>query len=327
MPSMIPPVFHPLVVHAPLILLPLAALAASLKRWWPWVTQAVPPLLIAAALSAVVAVGTGLLEKDSAQEEWEGTEKEDWISTHQILGIATAVAACLLAILAWIFRATFLQKGAWAWLGALWVTAALVVGTGWYGGSIVWDELEPVEFDRSGFGPTTTTQPTSDPSNGTVASTSTTTSSSTATGTTTASSSQTTTASQASSSSSTTTSSSPPPSGYTGQETGQTNSAGLPIWELFVETNDQTGSYGYSPADIIVPTNHEIRLHYGNFDPENRRHDIWVGESASIAKTAPLNAGQTDTITFTVGGAMTTIFYCDVGNHRTHGMIGDFVVQ
>jgi|AntRauTorckE6833_2_1112554.scaffolds.fasta_scaffold12670_1 plastocyanin len=85
-------------------------------------------------------------------------------------------------------------------------------------------------------------------------------------------------------------------------------------------------SFGYSLSTLNVSPGDVVTINLTN---SGGKHDWVVGE-ISGARTAIINGGQSDSITFTVpqsAAGKTYKFYCSVGNHRALGMEGNFVVS
>lgn len=145
----LPPV-HPVLVHIPIVLLPLAALLATValaaKRDWAW--SALTLVLVLAALGAIAAAFAGDMLKDQqaadarASNETVSPDRHAVLERHEDLGIATAVVSGVLAA-AWLWQGKRLRAGnlALAWALALWAVAVLVLVTGFYGGALAWDQV------------------------------------------------------------------------------------------------------------------------------------------------------------------------------------------
>lgn len=140
MPPLVPEAIHPLLVHFPLVLLPLAAAFITFQRRLPWSVAALPVLLCVAAVGAVLAVLAGLSEAAPYAEKLQGTSKEQWLSNHRLLGLTTAALAVSLAVAAIVTRrAPWTPRRNLVWAAALWGAAALVALTAWYGGAMVYE--------------------------------------------------------------------------------------------------------------------------------------------------------------------------------------------
>lgn len=172
MPALPPPVWHPVLVHAPIVLLPLAALlatlAAAVRGWRAW---AMPAMGVVLAL-AVAGAGLAYLTGDDAQHHagdllrqragagaanataaappangtFGGRERFRFgpasadLETHKTLAGATLYLSLGLGALG-LWQRNRLAAGAWLWLWPLllWVAAAAVLATGWYGGALVYE--------------------------------------------------------------------------------------------------------------------------------------------------------------------------------------------
>lgn len=125
---------HPVVLHFPLVLILLGA-AAEWVRWRdraPWFASAAGWLLGLAALSAVVAAGTGWL---LAAHEHVRSDQREVLAWHRWLGVATATVSTL----AWLIhrRGETHDRSTPRLVLAL-VAALLVMATGFFGGELVW---------------------------------------------------------------------------------------------------------------------------------------------------------------------------------------------
>ncbi|HWG89560.1 MAG TPA: DUF2231 domain-containing protein [Candidatus Thermoplasmatota archaeon] len=133
---------HPLFVHAPLALLPTAALLATLAatQRYPWAAPATVLVLALGAAGAAAAVVTGLIDHEPLEDELEGTEAWEVVERHEYLGIATAVAAGAVALLLLWKRGTW-AAASWRWgaVAALWGVVVLVLFTGWQGGRLPYE--------------------------------------------------------------------------------------------------------------------------------------------------------------------------------------------
>ena len=115
---------HNKVVHFPLALGVSGAVLLLLSYRWPQFGPGARALLIAAALTAWVAVPLGLAQ----EEDLEGGELEVWLERHEIAGKLTAVVLTLTAAAALVKRARPIH-----WLLAL-LAIALLSWTGFLGG-------------------------------------------------------------------------------------------------------------------------------------------------------------------------------------------------
>jgi uncharacterized membrane protein len=138
MPSLVPEALHPILVHLPIVLLPLSAVLATFRQRLPWAAQALPFLLALAGMGAVAAAILGALEATAWEEALGGRPELDWLTTHKLLGLTIAIAAPLLALGAYRWRNDLF--GGWrarAWPLALWTVTLLVAVAAWYGGAVV----------------------------------------------------------------------------------------------------------------------------------------------------------------------------------------------
>ena len=147
-PPLPPP--HPVLVHVPIVLLPLGALLATValgwKREWAWSALGLVLALAAVGAIAAAVAGDHLMDQQRAEaragNESASAQRHAVMERHQGLGVTTAVASGVLA-LAWSWQGKRLRHGrlAYAWTAALWVAAVLVLVTGFYGGALAWDQV------------------------------------------------------------------------------------------------------------------------------------------------------------------------------------------
>ncbi|MHB8633102.1 MAG: DUF2231 domain-containing protein [Thermoplasmatota archaeon] len=163
MPAFPPPVLHPIVHHLPIVLLPLAALLATVaSAYVPWRTWLAPAgaLLL---LVAVAGAGAAYLTGDAAQSHARqllaanpgagnktasppprsgaifGAARPD-LEMHKTLAAATLWASLAVGALGvWQRKRIFSPMGLWAWPALLWILAVLVIATAWYGGALVYE--------------------------------------------------------------------------------------------------------------------------------------------------------------------------------------------
>lgn len=135
----LPSQLHPVFNHLPIVLLPLAAVLASLGRTKEWAWRAACVVLVIAAVGALVTVVTGL--------DWSATlagrlpaARVATLGTHRLLGLTTATVAVALAGL-WLWKRDALRTGPWnaVFLVALWAVTLLVLATAWYGGALFFE--------------------------------------------------------------------------------------------------------------------------------------------------------------------------------------------
>ncbi|MEO6994474.1 MAG: DUF2231 domain-containing protein [Lacunisphaera sp.] len=128
---------HPLLLHFPIAVLWLGALAEATRVWReaPSTGRAVVWLMGIGALAALAAAGSGWL---LAAHERVRSDQRETLELHRWLGLATAVAACL----SWAAAASWRETPSLArrWLRRLCVmgTAALVTVASHLGATIVW---------------------------------------------------------------------------------------------------------------------------------------------------------------------------------------------
>lgn len=92
-----------------------------------------------------------------------------------------------------------------------------------------------------------------------------------------------------------------------------------------------TGAYpvniAYDPARIEVPAGSLVTLRFTNNDLNPVANHDWVLEGVDEAATEVIANGETTEITFAAPDVGEYAFYCSVGNHRSVGMEGVFVVS
>jgi len=138
---------HGLIVHLPLLAVPVLALLVLLERLGrggDLVRNSQPWVLAGAAAGSVVAVGSGLLVLGGAQKTLRGsTGKLIWI--HLGLGVVLALALLLLAWLWWRSASRGTAPGFGARAGIAAAALLLVVGVGYVGGKMVYTQGVGVE--------------------------------------------------------------------------------------------------------------------------------------------------------------------------------------
>jgi mono/diheme cytochrome c family protein len=138
---------HGLIVHLPLLAVPVLALLVLLERLGhggDLVRRSQPWVLGAAAAGSVVAVGSGLLVLGGAQKTLRGgTGKLVWI--HLGLGVVLGLALLLLGWLWWRSASRGAQPSFRTRAGIAGVALALVVGVGYVGGKMVYAQGVGVE--------------------------------------------------------------------------------------------------------------------------------------------------------------------------------------
>lgn len=340
MPSILPPILHPLVVHFPIVLMLLAALVAVLYRRITWASPALLWLLILAAASSLVSIATGWQIRTDSREAWEGTAKIGWILVHQVLGFIVAGISVVMATGA-IILYTKNRPVANIPVAIVLVVAALLVSvTGWYGGAIVWDEL-PDEAPADQLGSRDGTNPFVSPS---------------PTPTEPADNESPVNETQGGESSGSDPPNGPNPTppasgcetfapgaetehtggynGFYGADTGVAGDGGLPIWELSVVSGTSGGNHYYNDLEgnkvntIKVPVCREVR--FSHYNEGGAKHDLdigdWQKKDPFVVDTRDLSGGETTTGSFEVEVTGSVAFYCSVGKHASMGQRGTFTV-
>ncbi|MDY6789507.1 MAG: cupredoxin domain-containing protein [Candidatus Nanohaloarchaea archaeon] len=81
--------------------------------------------------------------------------------------------------------------------------------------------------------------------------------------------------------------------------------------------------YSYSPSSIELEKGQKVKVVFKNVG--SIAHDIKFGKAG--IKTEVIQAGKTDTITFTAPETGTYSFWCTVPGHRSAGMEGEMHVH
>jgi uncharacterized membrane protein len=127
---------HPLMLHFPLVLILLGAVAEFARRSGraPRLAAAAGWLLGLAAISAIIAAGTGWL---LAAHEHIRSDQRETLAWHRWLGVATAVVSCIAWILSAKREAASSRRDTLRVALAL-AAALLVLFVGYFGGELVW---------------------------------------------------------------------------------------------------------------------------------------------------------------------------------------------
>jgi mono/diheme cytochrome c family protein len=138
---------HGLIVHLPLLAVPVLALLVLLERLGrggDLVRRSQPWVLAAAAAGSVLAVGSGLLVLGGAQKTLRGsTGKLVWI--HLGLGVVLGLSLLLLGWLWWRSASRGAEPSFRTRAGIAGVALVLVVGVGYVGGKMVYAQGVGVE--------------------------------------------------------------------------------------------------------------------------------------------------------------------------------------
>lgn len=130
---------HPLVLHFPIALILLAAGIEVVRLKWerPLFSKLVPFLLMAGAIGALFASGSGWV---FAQESHPRPEVSRMLNWHRWLGIAATVLATGAAWVATRFATAETSGGRWARRLAVWLTAIVLSAAAHLGALLVWGE-------------------------------------------------------------------------------------------------------------------------------------------------------------------------------------------
>lgn len=140
----LPPTLHPVFVHFTVGLVPTAAAFALWYAWrrQAWSRHAAYATLTAAALLAIITMGSGFRDYFALAPDLEGTPPRDVLEWHERLGVVTTATVAITAAIAWWRRQDVaLGAPAWRWALAIALAAAslLIFVTAWFGGSLVYD--------------------------------------------------------------------------------------------------------------------------------------------------------------------------------------------
>lgn len=91
-----------------------------------------------------------------------------------------------------------------------------------------------------------------------------------------------------------------------------------------------TGIYpftiAYDPVRIEVESGAEVTIRFTNSDQNPVMSHDWVLEGVDGASTEVIGIGETSEVTFIAPAPGEYAFFCSVGDHRSNGMEGVFVV-
>jgi len=137
---------HPMLVHFPLALLPVALatqMLALYKGQWLFERHCLSTmgivLIVIAAIMAIVAVIFGDVALDQAIASGVSLSK---LENHEELGKLSGVLLFVLAVAeVWIYRQTNSNKDVnWIFWFAGFVVLLLLLGTAWFGGQLVYEQ-------------------------------------------------------------------------------------------------------------------------------------------------------------------------------------------
>jgi uncharacterized membrane protein len=141
LPTLIPPVLHPLVVHFVVVLVPAAAVLATVLafRPSPWGRNLLLIVLAVAAVAAFTADQLGDNDLHKAGRSLNATVREA-AHTHENLGSYTWLGTAGIAIGTILFR-NRIAFGPWPWVlaGLLWAVVAVLALAAWYGGALTYE--------------------------------------------------------------------------------------------------------------------------------------------------------------------------------------------
>jgi plastocyanin len=99
--------------------------------------------------------------------------------------------------------------------------------------------------------------------------------------------------------------------------------------DISIDTSDNAISFNvvgtnhaFDVKNMTVKKGQTVTINFANGDG---MHD-WVLDEFEGARTPVIKTGEKASITFVADQAGTFEYYCSVGNHRTRGMVGTFVV-
>jgi len=81
-------------------------------------------------------------------------------------------------------------------------------------------------------------------------------------------------------------------------------------------------NFSFSPSTIRVKKGDTVKITFKN---TGGFHDFKIDEFD--VKTAQIQDGQSETVTFVADKAGTFDYYCSVGQHRANGMEGKLIVE
>jgi nitrosocyanin len=84
----------------------------------------------------------------------------------------------------------------------------------------------------------------------------------------------------------------------------------------------ESSSFKFTPAEITVKKGDTVKITFTN---KELLHNFSLDEFN--VKTGQLAAGKSETVTFTADKTGTFEYYCNVGSHRSMGMVGKLIVE
>lgn len=140
-----PDVIHPIFVHFPAALLPLAALLALLSIRRETFRDAAALTVYLATLGALLAVALGLYE----HEPYEHSAIGELVSGHERVGLVTLGIALVASVALFVGRRSGKDPVGKPWFAAILVVAALAVtAAGDTGGDLVYEHAAGVQGGR-----------------------------------------------------------------------------------------------------------------------------------------------------------------------------------
>jgi len=138
MPRLLPPVWHPIFVHVPLVLFPLAALLATVAIRRPWAVRPAHLVFWLAVAGTGAAVAAGAWDFGPLEDRLGGAAGR-LAGLHETTGYAILWLAGACAAFWLLHRGRIMASAPRLWAAMLWGLAALVAVAGWMGGALVYE--------------------------------------------------------------------------------------------------------------------------------------------------------------------------------------------